>query len=139
MGQFCLSSLLSALSDLSATTSDDAAQRRHRLRLVLVSTLSALPPVVLQEALNAVSGAIRDSKGDERRDLAKEVFKEIMENVGDREKEYCVRWWEGQRHMLEGVTEEVNGKGKGRAWEALSELGSSPATDASPTPLHSHI
>ena len=120
MGQFCLSSLLSTLSDLSAITDDDTAQRRHRLRLVLVSTLSALPPVVLPEALNAVSGAIRDSKGDERRDLAKEVFKEIMENVGDREKEYCLRWWEGQRHMLEGVTEEVNGKGKGRAWEALS-------------------
>jgi hypothetical protein len=120
MGQFCLSSLLSALSDLSATTDDDDAQRRHRLRLVLVSTLSALPPVVLPEALNAVSDAIRDSKFEERRELAKEVFKEIMENVGDREKEYCLRWWEGQRYGLEGITEEVNGKGKGRARETLS-------------------
>lgn len=120
MGQFCLSSLLSALSDLSVTTDDDAAQRRHRLRLVLVSTLSALPLVILPEALNAVDDAIRDSKGGEQRELAKEVFKEIVENVGDREKEYCLRWWEGQRYMLEEVTEEVNGKGKGRAWEALS-------------------
>jgi hypothetical protein len=119
MGQFCLSSLLSALSDLSATTDDEAAQRRHRLRLVLVSTLSALPPVLLPEALNAVSDAIRDSEVEERRELAKEVFKEIMENVGDREKEYCLRWWEGQRYRLEGIAEEVNGKGKGRAREAL--------------------
>ena len=120
MGQFCLSSLLSALSDSSATTDDDSAQRRHRLRLVLVSTLSALPPVMLPEALNAVSDAIRDSEGEERRELAKEVFKEIMENVGDREKEYCLRWWEGQRHRFEGVTEVANGKGKGRARESLS-------------------
>ena len=120
MGQFCLSSLLSALSDLSATTDDDAAQRRHRLHLVLVSTLSALPLVILPEALNAVEDAIRGSKGGEQRELAKEVFKEIMENVGDREKEYCLRWWEGQRSHLEGVTEELNGKGKGRAWETLS-------------------
>jgi hypothetical protein len=120
MGQFCLSSLLSALSDLSATTDDDAAQRRHRLRLVLVSTLSALPLVVLPEALNAVSDAIRDSKIEERRELAKEVFKEIMENVGDQEKEYCMRWWEGQHYKLGEVTEDVNGKGKGRARESLS-------------------
>ncbi len=76
--------------------------------------------MVLPEALNAVSDAIRDSKVEERRELAKEVFKEIMENVGDREKEYCLRWWEGQRYRSEGITEEVDGKGKGRAREALS-------------------
>lgn len=122
MGQFCLSSLLSALSDLSATTNDDAAQRRHRLRLVLVSTLSALLPATLPEALNAVSDAMRYSKGEERRELAKEAFKEIMENVGDREKEYCMRWWEGQRYRLEGVTEEVNGKGKGRARDLSARM-----------------
>jgi hypothetical protein len=50
---------------------------------------------MLPEALSAVSNAIRDSKGEERRELAKEVFKEIMENVGDREKECCLRWWDG--------------------------------------------
>ena len=95
MGQFCLSSLLPALSDLLATTDDDGARRRHRLRLVLVSTLSALPPVMLPEALSAVSDAIRVSKDEERRELAREVFEEIMENVGDREKECCLRWWDG--------------------------------------------
>jgi len=107
MGQFCLSSLLSTLAGLSSA---DAAQRRHRLRLVLVSILSALPPAVLPDALNAVSSAIRDSNGEERGELAREVFREIMENVGDQEKEHCLRWWEEQREGL-GVFEE-NGKGK---------------------------
>jgi hypothetical protein len=112
MGQFCLSSLLSALADHPAA---DSAPRRHRLRLVLVSTLSALPLMVLPDALNAVSDAMRDSKGDEQRELGRDVFKEIMENVGDREKEYCLRWWEEQRDALEG-----DGKGKGRGRGALS-------------------
>lgn len=113
MGQYCLSSLLSVLADLSASD-DDTAKQLHRLRLVLVSTLSALPLSVLPDALNAVSGAIRDSRGEEQRELAREVFKEIMENVGDREREHCLRWWEEQRDALEGAVEE-KGKGKGLA------------------------
>jgi hypothetical protein len=112
MGQFCLSSLLSVLVGLSAVD-DGTARRRHRLRLVLVSTLSALPLGVLPDALNAVSDAIRDSRGEEQRELAKEVFKEIMENVGDQECVYCLRWWEEQRDALEDSGEETSGKGKG--------------------------
>jgi hypothetical protein len=108
MGHFCLSSLLSALAGLSAA---DDAERRHRLRLVLVSTLSALPFVVLPDGLKAVSDSIRDSKGEERRELVKEVFKEIMENVGDQGKGYCLRWWEEEREG-EGLDGSTSGKAK---------------------------
>jgi hypothetical protein len=107
MGQLCLSSLVSSLTRLSAAGD---AQRRHRLRLVLVSSLSALPLVVLPDGLNAVSDAIRASKDEERGELAREVFKEIMENMGDREKECCLRWWEEQRETLEGSVERKRGK-----------------------------
>jgi hypothetical protein len=109
MGQLCLSSLVSLLTSLSEAGD---AQRRHRLRLVLVSTLSALPPVVLPDGLNAVSDAIQDSKDEERLELVREVFKEIMENIGDREKGYCLRWWEEQRDALEGNVEVENDKEK---------------------------
>ncbi len=111
MGNFCLSSLLSTLSSLSAK---EDAQRRHRLRLVLVSTLSALPLAVLPDALAAVADEIRYSKSGERTELVREVFKEIMENVGDREKEYCLRWWEEQREALEGTVETKNGSSPGK-------------------------
>lgn len=109
MGQLCLSSLVSLLTGLSAAGD---AQRRHRLRLVLVSTLSALPLVVLPDGLNAVSDAIRDSKDEERSELVREVFKEIMENMGDLEREYCLRWWEEQREAFEGNIETENDKGR---------------------------
>jgi hypothetical protein len=116
MGQLCLSSLVSLLTRLSEAGD---ARRRHRLRLVLVSILSALPTVVLPDGLNAVSDAIRDSNDEERRELVREVFKEIMENMGDREKGYCLRWWEEQRDALEGSIEGENDKEK-RIREASS-------------------
>jgi len=121
MGQLCLSSLVSLLTRLSEAGD---AQRRHRLRLVLVSTLSALPAVVLPYGLDAVSDAIRDSKDEERWELVREVFKEILENMGDREKGYCLRWWEEQRDALEGSIEVENDKEKriGEASSALSRL-----------------
>jgi len=106
MGQLCLSSLVSLLTRLSEAGD---APRRHRLRLVLVSTLSALPAVVLPDGLDAVSDAIQDSKDEERRELVREVFKEIMEKVGDREKGYCLRWWEEQRDALEVSIKNING------------------------------
>ncbi|KAH9080433.1 hypothetical protein EDB83DRAFT_2339407 [Lactarius deliciosus] len=118
MGKFCLSSLLSMLSGLSAK---EDARRRHRLRLVLVSTLSALPLAVLPDALAAVADEIRDSKSKERTELAREVFNEIMENVGDREKEYCLRWWEEQREALEGTVAR-NGSPPGKGALTLARL-----------------
>ncbi len=51
--------------------------------------------------------AIRDSKDEERWELVREVFKEIMENMGDREKEYCLRWWEEERDVLEESIEKI--------------------------------
>jgi len=70
--------------------------------------------VLLPDALGAVADAIRDAKGEELVEMVGEVFKEIVENVGDREKELCLRWWEEQRGALEGRLEVENAKGKGK-------------------------
>ena len=53
-------------------------------------TLSTLPLVILPDALTALANEMKDSKAEKRAELASEVFKEIMEKVGDREKEYCL-------------------------------------------------
>ena len=59
-----------------------------------------------------MADAIQESEGEELVEMSGEVFKEIMENVGDREKEWCLRWWEEQRGALEGRIEVKNVKGK---------------------------
>ena len=59
-----------------------------------------------------MSDAIRDLKDEERWELVREVFKEIMENMGDLEREYCLRWWEEQREAFEGNIEMKNDKGR---------------------------
>ncbi|KAI0248594.1 hypothetical protein BJV78DRAFT_786419 [Lactifluus subvellereus] len=91
----CAGAILPLLSPLHTLRPfhlhDGGCQRRHRLRLVLVSTLSALPLALLPDALSAVADAIRDPKGEELVEMVGEVFKEIMENVGDREKDYCLQ------------------------------------------------
>jgi len=52
--------------------------------------------------------------GDGRRkELVEELFKEILEKVGDREKEAVMRWWYNVRAELLG-----NGDGKREEGEA---------------------
>ena len=49
-----------------------------------------------------------NADGDERRkELVEELFREILENVGDREKEVIMRWWYE-------VREELVGRGDGK-------------------------
>jgi hypothetical protein len=54
-------------------------------------------------------------RGEEKRELAREVFKEVMEHVGDhREKENRLRWWEEQCDALRRTEwQHWQGQGKG--------------------------
>ncbi|KAF9219266.1 hypothetical protein BS17DRAFT_789773 [Gyrodon lividus] len=92
----CIDSILAACMSFSAP--QDVA-RRHRLHLALISSLPSLPLVLLPRALSAVKGIVDDTPSTETNDkeLVGAVFQEIMENIGDAEKEYAVRWWNEQR------------------------------------------
>lgn len=39
---------------------------------------------------------------NERKELIEELFKELLERVGDREKEIVMRWWYDEREGLIG-------------------------------------
>lgn len=89
----CVSSILATCKELPQDS-----DRRHRLHLALISTLPSLPLALLPQALSAVKDAIdstRDNAG--RKELVEVLFQEIMENVGDAEKEYVVHWWRERR------------------------------------------
>ena len=72
--------------------------RRHRLQLALISCLPSVPFILLPRALSAVKDAI-DNMPDNtsRKELIEALFREIVENIGDAEKEYVVHWWNERR------------------------------------------
>ncbi|KAH8114641.1 hypothetical protein DFH11DRAFT_1508769 [Phellopilus nigrolimitatus] len=73
---------------------DRNTAERMRLSLALISLVSnvglALLPRLLQEVQRVIDGQAGVRR---RRVLIESVFEEIMERVGDGEKEYVMRWW----------------------------------------------
>ena len=106
-----------------------ADDRTHRLCLMLISTISSLPMTLMLRALDEVGIIImtaysRDDSGvddgnkDEasqserkgrRKELLEALFSEILEKMGDREKEGAIKWWYSCRP---GLILESDGEGK---------------------------
>ncbi|KAF8133976.1 hypothetical protein EV363DRAFT_1214665 [Boletus edulis] len=96
---FCISSILATSKELSQDS-----ERRHRLHLALVSSLPSLPLTLLPQALSAVNDVIDCTTNDANcKELVEALFREIMENVGDAEKEYAIRWWNERRAEWSGA------------------------------------
>jgi len=111
---FCIQSLLSSIASLrtqlasskhkgkapESATADFTRERIHRLELTLISTLSSLPLSLLAKALEEVGEILKrqeEAERERKEELGKAVFGEILEGVGDREKEYAMRWWYARR------------------------------------------
>jgi hypothetical protein len=118
--QFCIDALLSAIqgpSPPSTSTmppsSEDERGRLHGLHLTLISALPSLPLPLLSRTLETIRSIILSlPDGDEKRkELIEELFKEILERVGDKEKEVVMRWWCEVREELVGGIRRDNGKG----------------------------
>ncbi|KAF9071237.1 hypothetical protein BDP27DRAFT_1322576 [Rhodocollybia butyracea] len=105
---YCIDALLSVIQD----TVD--IEQRHRLHLTLISCVSALPLSLLGRVLEEIDGVlnkmrledghVHENSGDvgtvpdleqgkHRTELVTVLYREVLEVVGDREKEYVVRWW----------------------------------------------
>ena len=97
-----------AREDLSGE--DVSLERLHRLELTLVSALSSLPLSLLALALDEVFKllTLEDRTREKREEVVEALFAEILEGVGDREKEYAMGWWYAHREALGG--EEVGEK-----------------------------
>lgn len=89
----CVSSTLATCKELGQDI-----DRRHRLHLALISSMPSLPLALLPRALSAVKDVIDGALNDaSHKELVEALFEEIMENVGDAEKEYAVHWWNERR------------------------------------------
>ena len=102
LAQFCVSALL-----------DDAPPGggRHRQHLALVSTLSALPLALLPNSLAALRACIVGSAEAERTELVHALYGEILERIGDKEKEFAMRWWVDNRAAFGGWDGGADGEG----------------------------
>ncbi|KAI6005352.1 hypothetical protein EDC04DRAFT_2882826 [Pisolithus marmoratus] len=87
---FCIESVSTACKESSPAFDGD---RVHRLHLALVSSVSSLPLALLSRALLVVDGIIEGTDGTKRDELLEALFQEIINNVGDAEKEFAVCWW----------------------------------------------
>lgn len=109
---FCIDCLLAAIA--SHSERDD--ERKHRLHLTLISCVPSVPLALLPRLLDPIRSfmdAAQDEK--ERQELIDALFAEIKVRVGDREKEYMIRWWGELRmkwaHTVPGREEIQGGHG----------------------------
>lgn len=76
----------------------------HRLRLTLITTVPSLPSSLVLPILDKIRDLFLESPGgkaspddsishEQRAELVNTLFKEILEKVGEREKEAAMRWW----------------------------------------------
>jgi len=104
---FCLDSLLDSIRALRRK--GRAEDHLHRLHLTLISTIPSLPlsllPRILDEARAIIverpSAGADEEAAARKKELVQALFDEILENVGDREKEFALRWWYDHREELE--------------------------------------
>jgi hypothetical protein len=65
---------------------------------MLISSLPVMSLRLLPRGLEEIRKCIADENDKERREeLAGEVLKEIIERVGDKEKEIVMEWWQNDR------------------------------------------
>ena len=98
--------------------------RTHRLSLMLISTISSLPMTIMLRALDEVyivisaysyssspsrkddDGNIKEGSeqpernGRRKKELLEALFSEILEKIGDCEKEAAMKWWYTHRRVL---------------------------------------
>jgi hypothetical protein len=118
---YCIESLLDMIRKLTPPGRGEGfgknnhnEARLHRLHLTLISTIASLPLPLMIRALEeicniittrarsdgGVGGVGDDTEAERKKELIGALFAEILEGVGDREKEAAMRWWYTNRQKL---------------------------------------
>ncbi|KDR82333.1 hypothetical protein GALMADRAFT_58520 [Galerina marginata CBS 339.88] len=120
---YCVQLILDKIHELSSvlqgskgqgkaqTNDEKSAERLHRLHLMMISTISSLPLPLMLRALDETrllitaypsndSGADKADEQGRKAELVEALFSELLEKIGDREKEAAMRWWYKYRPAL---------------------------------------
>ncbi|KAI0763632.1 hypothetical protein BD413DRAFT_606606 [Trametes elegans] len=114
MAWLCIDVLLAAIRRARASSPAPFApsEHLHRLHLALVAAVAAVSLVLLPRLLDEVKGVVAsvstaESRAREMRgELVQALFRAILQDVGDAEKEYVIGWWYEHRHAL-GASDEL--------------------------------
>ena len=99
LAKLCISSLITESKSPSLSSSE-----QHRIHLTLNSLISDVTLELLPYLLGEV-GRVIDNEADpaRRQTLIDVAYEEIMEKVGDKEKDEVLRWWlEGTKQWNKG-------------------------------------
>ncbi|CDO71678.1 hypothetical protein BN946_scf184915.g22, partial [Trametes cinnabarina] len=118
MAWFCIETLLDAIRARahSSNPAPPASEHLHRLHLALVATVPTVSLALLPRLLGEIEGVITapspKSAGvvrvdavrarEMREELVQALFKAILHDVGDAEKEYVIGWWDEHADALGG-------------------------------------
>ncbi|CAE6421205.1 unnamed protein product [Rhizoctonia solani] len=91
LGWFCVEKLVDAIKQLTAKGPEKQGQIL-RLQLALVSAIPSVPTSKLLPMLGIVYEQIINNTAS-RGTLAEATYREIVERLGDREKDTALRWW----------------------------------------------
>ncbi|KAK7690115.1 hypothetical protein QCA50_006763 [Cerrena zonata] len=96
---YCLQTLIDLIRSISSER--PSSDYLHRLHLALVATLPSVSLILLPRLLEAIHIlAVKNAEPEKKGELVDTMFKEILENIGDQEKEYAMRWWYDHRNAL---------------------------------------
>ncbi|KAI0333742.1 hypothetical protein GY45DRAFT_1319349 [Cubamyces sp. BRFM 1775] len=109
MGWLCIEVLLDAIRQACSTeTSTPPSEHLHRLHLALVATVPTVSLSLLPRLLSEVRSMITSlspaegKTGEMRSELVQALFKVILQDIGDAEKEFVIDWWDENREQLVG-------------------------------------
>ncbi|KAF8744364.1 hypothetical protein RHS02_01778, partial [Rhizoctonia solani] len=99
LGWFCIEQIVGAIKQLTGKGPEKQDQIL-RLQLALVSAVPSISPSKLLPILDIVYDQIRSSSAS-RGTLSEAAYHEIVERLGDREKDIALRWWMGVKSAIE--------------------------------------
>lgn len=90
---FCISILLEAIGT-RRTQNNPGSDELERLHLTLISLTSNVSVTLLGRILDEVGGIIeREKVPQQKKILIDSLYEEVIERLGDMEKEAALKWW----------------------------------------------
>lgn len=92
-----------AISTLLAASQEAEPEQKLKLHHMLMSTISVLPlGGLLERVLDEISRVLKSQGEHSRKELVQTLYPDIVERVGNAERETVLKWWFSQVGLVGG-------------------------------------